>query len=60
MALTDTRIRNEKPGEKPRKLADSGGLYLLLNQSGKYWRWSPGKSPASPVASTVHTPGPRA
>jgi len=39
MALTDTQIRNEKPGEKPRKLADGGGLYLLLNQTGKYWRW---------------------
>jgi len=39
MALTDTRIRNEKPCEKPRKLADGGGLYLLVNQAGKYWRW---------------------
>jgi len=39
MALTDTQIRNEKPGEKPRKLADGGGLYLLVNQTGKYWRW---------------------
>jgi len=37
--LTDTRIRNEKPGERPRKLADGGGLYLLVNQAGKYWRW---------------------
>jgi len=39
MALTDTQVRNEKPSEKPRKLADGGGLYLLLNQTGKYWRW---------------------
>jgi len=39
MALTDTRVRNEKSGEKPRKLADGGGLYLLVNQTGKYWRW---------------------
>jgi len=39
VALTELRIRNEKPGEKPRKLADGGGLYLLVNTSGKYWRW---------------------
>jgi len=39
MALTDTRVRNEKSDEKPRKLADGGGLYLLVNQTSKYWRW---------------------
>ncbi|HEY4074682.1 MAG TPA: integrase arm-type DNA-binding domain-containing protein, partial [Herbaspirillum sp.] len=39
MPLTDLQIRKEKPSEKPRKLADSGGLYLLINQAGKYWRW---------------------
>jgi integrase len=39
MPLTDLRIRAEKPGEKPRKLADGGGLYLLINPSGgKWWR----------------------
>ena len=30
MALTDTAIRKAKPGTKPQKLADGGGLYLLL------------------------------
>jgi hypothetical protein len=39
MPLTDIQIRKEKPGDKPRKLADGGGLYLLVNQTGKYWRW---------------------
>lgn len=39
MPLTDIACRNAKPGNRPRKLADGGGLYLLVNQSGKYWRW---------------------
>jgi integrase len=39
MALTDTAVRNTKPGDKPRKLADGKGLYLLINQAGKYWRF---------------------
>ncbi|WP_368647412.1 tyrosine-type recombinase/integrase [Castellaniella ginsengisoli] len=39
MPLTDLQIRKEKPTEKPRKLSDGGGLYLLVNQTGKYWRW---------------------
>lgn len=39
MALTDTTIRTAKSGEKPIKLADGGGLYLLLSPSGgKWWR----------------------
>lgn len=38
MALTDTACRNAKPAEKPRKLADEKGLYLLVNRVGKYWR----------------------
>jgi hypothetical protein len=29
--LTDTAIKNAKPADKPRKLADEKGLYLLLN-----------------------------
>jgi integrase len=37
MALTDTAIRTAKPGEKPRKLADEKGLYLLLNSNGSRW-----------------------
>lgn len=39
MPLSDTSIRNAKLPEKPIKLADSGGLYLLLKPSGaKWWR----------------------
>lgn len=37
MALTDTAIRKSKPGEKPVKLADEKGLYLLLNTNGSRW-----------------------
>lgn len=36
--LTDLACRQATPSEKPFKLADSGGLYLLVNRSGKYWR----------------------
>ena len=40
MALTDTKIKNAKPEEKPYKMGDAGGLYLLVNPSGsKYWRY---------------------
>jgi integrase len=39
MSLTDTTCRQTKPADKPTKLADGGGLYLLVNQTGKYWRW---------------------
>lgn len=39
MALTTKQCQNAKPQEKPYKLADSGGLYLLINPNGsKYWR----------------------
>lgn len=38
MALTDTAIKKAKPGDKPYKTADEKGLYLLVNQAGKYWR----------------------
>ena len=39
MALTDTAIRNAKPKAKPYKMADSQGLYLLVNPKGsKLWR----------------------
>ncbi|MGH8544196.1 MAG: tyrosine-type recombinase/integrase [Gammaproteobacteria bacterium] len=37
MPLTDTAIRNAKPGEKPVKLFDGGGLYLLVNPNGSRW-----------------------
>ncbi len=39
MALTDTAIRSAKAREKEYKLADSGGLYLLVTPpGGKLWR----------------------
>ena len=38
MALTDLVCKSSKCGEKPKKLSDSGGLYLLLSPSGaKLW-----------------------
>lgn len=36
--LTDTAIRNAKPRDKFYKVSDSGGLYLLVKPTGKYWR----------------------
>jgi len=36
--LTDTAVRQAKPKDKPYKLSDSSGLYLLVNSIGKYWR----------------------
>lgn len=37
--LTDTAIRQAKSSDKPRKLADAGGLYLLVTPAGgKLWR----------------------
>lgn len=39
--LTDIQIKAEKPGDKPRKISDSGGLHLLVNPNGnKLWRYS--------------------
>jgi hypothetical protein len=39
MTLTDTAIRNAKPGGKPVKLFDGGGLYLEVSPTGgKWWR----------------------
>lgn len=41
MPLTDTTIRNAKPGEKPIKIFDGGGLYVLVHpRGGKWWRFS--------------------
>lgn len=37
MPLSNTAILNAKPADKPRKLADGGGLYLLLNPNGSRW-----------------------
>lgn len=39
MPLTNTAILNAKTTDKPRKLADEKGLYLLVHPNGsKYWR----------------------
>jgi Arm domain-containing DNA-binding protein len=39
MALSDAAIRNAKPSEKPFKLADEKGLYLIAQPGGgKWWR----------------------
>jgi integrase len=40
MPLTDTAIRSKKPGPKPIKMTDGGGLYLILRPDGaRWWRW---------------------
>lgn len=40
MPLTDTALRNAKPSDKPYKIADSAGLYVLVNPGGsKLWRF---------------------
>lgn len=39
MPLTDAAIRAAKPAEKPYKLADKLGMYLLVSATGRYWRW---------------------
>lgn len=39
MPLSDTTVRSEKPESKPKKLFDSGGLFLLVQPTGgKLWR----------------------
>lgn len=53
MALTDTAIKKLKPGEKPVKVSDERGLYLLINPTGsKLWRWKyrfDGKEKVMPI-----------
>jgi len=40
MPITDAKIRNTKPGDKPIKLTDGGGLYLEVRKTGaKLWRY---------------------
>lgn len=41
MAVTDTALKAAKPGLRPKKISDGGGLFLLIQPSGaKLWRWS--------------------
>lgn len=41
--LTEVQLKNEKPGEKPRKVYEGRGLFLLVNPDGSmYWRILPG------------------
>jgi hypothetical protein len=38
--LAAVAFRQAKPKDKPYKLSDGGGLYLLINPNGsRYWRW---------------------
>src|SRR5882672_1832947 len=37
MKLTATAVRNAKPGAKPVKIFDGGGLFLLVNPNGSRW-----------------------
>lgn len=40
MALSDSSVRTLKPNEKPFKVYDRDGLFLLVNPNGsKLWRW---------------------
>jgi len=39
MSLSDVAVRQAKPQDKPYKLSDGAGLYLLVKPSGKYWRY---------------------
>jgi len=40
MPLTDTAVKNAKAEDKPRKLSDGGGLYLLIKPTGyKSWKY---------------------
>src|SRR5574340_1465565 len=39
LSLTDSRIQQARAADRPLKLADGGGMYLLLNPKGsRYWR----------------------
>lgn len=39
MPLSELKVRNARPAEKPQKLSDGGGMYMLVAVSGaKLWR----------------------
>lgn len=37
MPLTDVAIKNSTPVDRPTKLFDAGGLYLLVKPNGSRW-----------------------
>lgn len=40
MPLSNIKIKTAKPADKPYKITDEKGLYVLINTTGgKYWRW---------------------
>ena len=40
MPLSDIAVRNAEPRDEPHKLADAGGLYLLVDPTGsRLWYW---------------------
>lgn len=40
MALTELKVRNTKPSDKPVKMTDGNGMHLLITTNGsKYWRF---------------------
>jgi len=38
MPLSEPAVKKAKPTDKPYKLTDGKGLYVLVNAAGKYWR----------------------
>jgi len=60
MPLTDLSCKNAKPKEKPYKLADSQGLFLLVSPNGsRYWRMNyryEGKQKTLALGSYPETP----
>jgi hypothetical protein len=40
MKLTEVKVKQAKPRDRDYKLADHGGLHLLVTtKGGKLWRW---------------------
>ena len=39
MKLTDAKVKNAKPGDRPQRFSDGGGMFLEVTPKGaKYWR----------------------
>lgn len=40
LRLTEAKVKHARPGDRKLKIADGGGLYLLVTpEGGKFWRW---------------------